>query len=37
LTLEEKVRMLRSWECDATQLAVAEQQGAADGLVQRIL
>lgn len=40
LTLEEKVRVLRSWEYDAAEVAVAEEegmQGVQDGLLQRIL
>jgi hypothetical protein len=40
LTLEEKVRVLLSWEYDATELAVADEegmQGAENGLVRRVL
>jgi hypothetical protein len=40
LTREEKVRVLRSWEYDAAELAVAEEegmQGQPNNLLQRIL
>ncbi len=40
LTSEEKVRVLRSWEYDAAELEVAEEEGmrgARDGLLQRIV
>lgn len=40
LSLEDKVRVLRSWEYDSSELAVAEEegmQGARNGLLRRIL
>ena len=40
LTLEQKIEILRSWEYDAAELAVAEEegmQGSEDNLLQRIL
>jgi hypothetical protein len=40
LSLEEKVRVLRSWEYDAAELEVAEEEGMPgprNGLLQRIV
>ena len=40
LTLEQKIEILRSWEYDAAELAVAEEegmQGPENDLLQRIL
>lgn len=40
LTLEQKIAVLRSWEYDAAELAVAEEEGMRgpeNGLLQRIL
>lgn len=40
LTLEEKIAVLRSWEYDAAELAVAEEEGMEgpeNGLLRRIL
>jgi len=40
LTLEQKIRVLRSWEYDAAEVAVAEEegmQGPDSDLLQRIL